>query len=88
MTGEAHADGGDLQIAGDQADGIDVGGTTGEGSRAEPRLVLHADVGYGQLRVLNDDDVDIVDNFGDRFHHSFRGDNQIYREANAKACAG
>ena len=88
VTGEAHADGGDLQIAGDQADGIDVGGITGGGSRAEPRLVLHADVGYGQLRVLNDDDVDIVDNFGDRFHHSFNGSSQIYREANAKACAG
>lgn len=87
VVARAHADAGDLQVTGQQSDGWDVDSTVGEGSSATPRLELDADVGFGQLRVVNDDDVNIADRFGDRFDR-FRGGDPISREANARACAG
>lgn len=88
VLAHAHADGGDLRIAGQRADGLDVSASVGEGSTAKPRLVLNAELGFGQLRVLNDDDAEVADHFGDRFDHSYPGEDAAAREANARACAG
>ena len=84
---QAHADAGDLQVAGQQTDGWDVDSTVGVGSSATPRLELNADVGFGQIRVVNDDAIAIADHFGERFDR-FRGGDPISRRVNARACAG
>ena len=87
VVARAHAGAGDLQVAGQQSDGWDIDSTVGEGSSVTPRLELDAEVGFGQLRVINDDSVAIADHFGERFNR-FRGGDPISRRYNAKACAG
>lgn len=87
VAADAHAGAGDLEVAGQQADGSGVDLTVAAGSEATPRLVLDADVDMGAIRVVNDDffTVDIGDDqFGWR---GGDGHDARYREANARACA-
>lgn len=88
VVADVHAGAGDLRIAGQNAEGIDVDSSVGEGSRATPRLELQADVDIGEISVLNDDTADIADVRSDRFDRPSREEDAISREANAKACAG
>ncbi len=85
VAANGHAGAGEMRIAGQWADGVDVELATAEGSRATPQLRLDADVDLGQILVLNDDDVQIA-GFGDRWDHDLHGDDSIARAANARAC--
>lgn len=97
VVADAAAGAGELRVAGEFADGLDVELLTGQGSAATPQLRLDADVDMGQIRVLNDDEADINVSdgdgpFGDR-HGSYGDDDysagaQAARDANAAACAG
>jgi len=89
VVADAHAGGGELRIAGQQADGTGVDLATGAGSRATPRLELDAEVDLGQLVVLNDDDADIgAHGRGwDRDDWGW-GDQAGARAANTRACSG
>jgi len=94
VTADAHAGAGELRIAGEQADGLDVELFTGERSAAAPQLRLDADVDMGQIRVLNDDDADLDSGHGPfgegrgPFANDLRGDNEAERAANERACSG
>lgn len=96
VVADAHAGAGDLRVAGQRADGLDVDLVTGEGSNATPQLRLDADVDVGEIRVLNEDHADIGADggrgpFGD--HQGPFGDDgpsvsdAVARDANAAACA-
>lgn len=89
VVADAHAGAGNLRIAGQQADGMDVSALTGEGSRATPQLRLDADVDLGEIRVVNDDTAEIAayDDDGHRFDQSFHTDDPVARAANDRACA-
>lgn len=95
VAADAHAGAGDLRVAGQRADGFDVDLFSGEGQVATPQLRLDANVDMGQIRVLNDDDVDLGQfgrgSFGDGrgpFGNDLPGDDELAREANERACAG
>ena len=87
VVADAHAGAGDLQVAGQRADGVDVDLVTGEGARATPQLRLDADVDLGQITVLNDDDAEIADH--DRWDRDWdeHGDTAAMRAANGRACS-
>ena len=85
VVADAHAGGGDLQIAGQHSDGTDVDLNTGDGSRATPQLRIKADVDLGQIRVVNDDTTQILG--ADHFDRAFREGNDAARTANSEACA-
>lgn len=86
IVANTHAGAGELRIAGQRADGVEVDSSVGVGSNATPRLELDADVDFGQIHVVNDAVANIADAQG--FDRSFRGDDAAAREANARACAG
>ena len=86
VVADAHSGAGRLVIAGEDSEGAGTDLTVGEGSTATPRLVLDADVDMGQIRVLNDDDVDIDDRRGP-WNENDDGDEASYRDANSEACA-
>ena len=88
VAARAHADAGDLRVAGQQSDGWDVESTVGVGSGSTPRLELDAEVGFGQIVVLNDDDAEIGADHEPRFAGPTHGDDPVASDANAEACAG
>ena len=55
------ATGGELEVAGSEADGIDAELHPDAGSGSPPRLNLTGEVDFGVFRVINDDDVDLED---------------------------
>ena len=58
----------------------------GDGSRSTPQLRINADVDLGQIRILNDDSVSVLDER--HFDRSFQNDdNPVARAANSEACA-
>jgi phage shock protein PspC (stress-responsive transcriptional regulator) len=66
VRGTAHVRVGELEVAGEQNDGIDVDHVAGAGATAVPRLEIDGHVDVGQLRVINSDTVDIHDSgYGD-----------------------
>ena len=67
---------GDIRVAGDDAGGFDLHSAANAGATATPRLDLSGEVDLGELRLLNDDDVDID-------HHGYRGDRPDDSEMNA-----
>lgn len=85
IVAEAHAGAGDLRIAGQQADGLDVDLQTAGGVETTPQLRLDAEVDFGAIRVINDDDADITDQHDwDRWDH---GSDSMARQANDAACS-
>lgn len=86
VSADAHAGAGYIEVAGQQADGIDVDLSSAADPGATPQLRLDADVDLGAIRILNDDDVEI-----DRGHDGFDdldSDNgDVAREANEAACS-
>jgi phage shock protein PspC (stress-responsive transcriptional regulator) len=84
VSGTAHAGAGEMEVAGEQHDGIDVNHTAAAGSTAEPRLEIDADVDVGQLRIINSDTAD-VDNVGYR-PGPFHEDTAPQRVAESRAC--
>jgi len=85
VVADAHVGAGQLQVAGQEADGSAVDLTTGDGARATPQLRLNADVDLGQLTVRNDDRADISSSGHDWDHDD--GDEQVMRAANERACS-
>ncbi len=85
VAADGHVGAGELRIAGQRADGLDVELATAEGSRATPQLRLDADVDLGRIVVVNDDDVQIT-GVGDRWDHGLKTDDEFARTANARAC--
>jgi phage shock protein PspC (stress-responsive transcriptional regulator) len=76
---------GELYVAGDRNDGINVE-TDGIGpTAATPRLELDAEVDVGALRVINDDETDVDDHF-DRWDHDALSDEE-HTELARQACA-
>jgi phage shock protein PspC (stress-responsive transcriptional regulator) len=69
-------------IAGNQADGFDIDSNVNAGATAMPRLDLHGEVDFGELRVINDDSYDIGRNF-----HDNRPDRDQMRVHLAAACS-
>jgi phage shock protein PspC (stress-responsive transcriptional regulator) len=59
VTTDLDARAGDLRIAGDDSDGVDVHSQANAGSTATPRLDLTGEVDLGELVVINDDDADL-----------------------------
>jgi len=59
VTTDLHARAGDLRIAGDDSDGVDVHSQANAGSTATPRLDLTGEVDLGELVVINDDSADL-----------------------------
>jgi phage shock protein PspC (stress-responsive transcriptional regulator) len=71
---------GDLQVAGDEAGGVDVHSAANAGATATPRLDLSGEVDLGQLRVINDDASDLDPH---HFHDGFNGGEANDDEMNA-----
>ena len=67
---------------------ISVESTVGVGSGSTPRVELDAEVGFGQIVVLNDDDAEIAADHEPRFAGPADGDDPVASDANAEACAG
>ena len=95
VTADAHVGAGELRIAGERADGVDADLVTGEADEATPQLRLDADVDLGQVRVINDDDVDLGNPGDGPFDHGrgpFAEDlgagAEAERGANQRACTG
>ena len=90
VLADAHAGAGDLLVAGQQADGADVGLTSGDGGTGRPMLRLDADVDLGQITVVNDDNADIS-NPNRHWDHGWDGgdygNEAAMRSANTRACA-
>lgn len=85
VEAQAHARAGELAIAGQRADGIDVDALAGEGARAQPRLVLDARVDVGEIAVINDDRVELESIRGDGLQSAGLDDREL-RAANGGAC--
>ncbi len=85
VVADAHAGAGDLQVAGQHADGTDVDLYTEEGSRATPRLRINADVDLGQVRIVNDDTTQILG--ADHFDRSLSDAEPSARQLNSRACS-
>lgn len=87
VVADARAGAGRVVVAGQESEGAGTDLSVQAGATATPRLVLDADVDMGQIRVLNDDDVDITSDRGGPFQRDGDGDEIGYRDANARACA-
>lgn len=85
IVADAHAGAGDLRIAGQQADGVDVDLQTAAGVDTTPQLRLDAEVDLGAIRVINDDDADITDQR--RWDSWDKGNDPMARQANQAACS-
>jgi hypothetical protein len=83
VVADAHAGAGDLIVAGERADGLDVDNNQGAGSTATPRLELDANLEVGELRVLNDDAAPLDEHRGFGRDDSERA---TLRAAQAEAC--
>ncbi len=81
VAADAHAGAGELQITGGRSDGVDVDSNVNLGTTARPLLMLNAEIDAGQLRVINDDDVDLGE------HRSGRGIDDDYDRAQQRAAA-
>jgi phage shock protein PspC (stress-responsive transcriptional regulator) len=68
VTTDLDARAGDLRVAGDNSDGVDVHSQANAGSTATPRLDLSGEVDLGELVVINDDDADLDDRGPMHFH--------------------
>lgn len=89
VAADAHVGAGDMRIAGQQSNGLDVDSEVGSGAAATPRLTLDADADLGAIYVVNDDTADIGDGHHDEwFDDSSLADDSAAREANERACAG
>lgn len=86
VVARAHTGAGELSIAGQHSEGFDVDANAAGGARATPRLVLDADAGAGQIRVVNDDLIEVINPRG-RFDGNHDVTDQELRAANTKACA-
>ncbi len=67
VTTDLDARAGNLRVAGDDSDGVDVHSQANSGSTATPRLDLTGEVDLGELRVINADDADLDDRDHFRF---------------------
>jgi phage shock protein PspC (stress-responsive transcriptional regulator) len=85
VVSDAHTGAGVIRIAGQQADGVDVGLATGQGARGGPQLRINANADLGEIRVINDDNVSITKL--DRFPHEPFETGEVARAANTRACA-
>ncbi len=83
IAADADATAGDIRIAGFSSDGIDAEFDNEVPAGALPRLNLEADVDFGAIRVLNDDQVDIDD---ERDWHDDRDDDEEMEERHEEAC--
>jgi phage shock protein PspC (stress-responsive transcriptional regulator) len=84
VVGRTHVGAGEMEVAGERSEGVDVDHTAATGSSATPRTQIDARVDVGQLRVINSDTAS-VDNPGygpGRFHE----DTAPLRAAEARAC--
>ena len=86
IEAEAHVGAGELLLAGQRADGLDVDSTVATGSMATPRLVLDADADIGHIVAINADATDITRFDRGPFDPSDREDS-LARAANEQACA-
>ena len=90
VVADAHAGAGDLLVAGQQADGVDVDLRSGDGAGGKPQLRLDVEADLGQVTVVNDDDADISNPNRD-WDHDWdgvdHGNDAAMRSANARACA-
>jgi phage shock protein PspC (stress-responsive transcriptional regulator) len=77
-----HTGAGESRVTGFRSDGFDVQNDQNTGATATPRLRLDASLDAGELRVVNDDAMDILGHHG--FHDSLDG--AALRSASAKAC--
>lgn len=59
VTTDLDARAGNLRVAGDDSDGVDVHSQANDGATATPRLDLTGEVDLGELRVINADDADL-----------------------------
>jgi phage shock protein PspC (stress-responsive transcriptional regulator) len=84
ISGKAHAGAGEMEVAGERNDGVDVDHRVGTGATAEPRLEIDASVDVGQLRIINSDTAD-VDNVG-YGPGPFHEDTEPQRAAESRAC--
>lgn len=84
VQAQANASAGQVRVAGDNAEGLDVDFDNDVPDEARPRLNLHAEVDLGQIRVMNDDDVDL-----DHDHpwRSRGADDEELEDRHDKACA-
>jgi Cell wall-active antibiotics response 4TMS YvqF len=85
VEADLHAGAGELLVAGERNDGVDVNTSPDPAATATPRLDLSGEVDAGQIRVINDDDAELEGGGGSRFH----GDEnrEAMRAAADRACA-
>ena len=86
VESDLHTGAGDLQVAGEESDGVDADLDRNTGSSATPRLVLTGEVDLGQFVVINDDDRDLDEAGRHRFGHANDEDEELQAAA-ATACA-
>jgi phage shock protein PspC (stress-responsive transcriptional regulator) len=84
VTADLDSAAGEIRVAGEEQDGVDVHTETKLGANATPRLDLTGEVDLGALRLINDDDADL-----DRSHGRFEddADDDTMREDLGRACA-
>jgi phage shock protein PspC (stress-responsive transcriptional regulator) len=89
VQADLHAGAGELLVAGERNDGVDVDSHRNAGVNATPRLDLTGEVDLGQIRVINDDDADFDENYGHRFRNGSRDDADLdaARAASERACS-
>jgi phage shock protein PspC (stress-responsive transcriptional regulator) len=89
VQADLHAGAGELLVAGERSDGVDVDSRRNAGTIGTPRLDLTGEVDIGQIRVINDDDADLDEEYGHRFRNGFRDDEDLeaMRAASERACA-
>jgi phage shock protein PspC (stress-responsive transcriptional regulator) len=84
VTGEAHTRAGEMVIAGERFEGVDLELPKRARPTAVPTLDLDANLELGALRVVNDDAVDVRT---DRGRGASGLADRVLRERNAAACA-
>jgi hypothetical protein len=82
VVADLHAAGGNLRVAGEETDGVDIDSDPVAATTATPRLDLTGEVDFGQFRVINDDTFDI-----DVGHDGFRHDDDDGVSESAQAAA-
>jgi phage shock protein PspC (stress-responsive transcriptional regulator) len=84
VTGDLHAGGGLVEVAGKEEDGFDVDTQPNDGAASTPRLVLDSEVDAGHLWIVNDESIDLDD---DRHRGDLEGDDEEMQDAMALACS-
>jgi phage shock protein PspC (stress-responsive transcriptional regulator) len=64
VVSDSHVGAGDLRVLGQESDGADLDDNQFTGNTATPQLRFHGELDFGQLLVLNSDDVDLDHHFG------------------------